>query len=122
MGDIADNDFVIKTSELSKRYGKTPAVNGLGLSVRRGEVYGFLGPNGAGKTTTLRMLLGLIKPSSGSAAVLGKDPGEPEAPEPGGRPGRVGGLLSLYVGPGEPPGRSPSLWRGGYQGDASVRC
>jgi ABC-2 type transport system ATP-binding protein len=45
--------------------------------VRRGEVYGFLGPNGAGKTTTLRMLLGLIRPSSGSATVLGHAPGDP---------------------------------------------
>lgn len=68
-------EFVVETQGLSKRYGKTLAVNSLGLSVRRGEVYGFLGPNGAGKTTTLRMLLGLIKPSSGNARVLGKEPG-----------------------------------------------
>jgi ABC-2 type transport system ATP-binding protein len=48
------------------------------MRVRRGEVYGFLGPNGAGKTTTLRMLLGLIRPTSGSALVLGRAPGSPE--------------------------------------------
>jgi ABC-2 type transport system ATP-binding protein len=48
------------------------------MRVRRGEVYGFLGPNGAGKTTTLRMLLGLIRPTSGSALVLGATPGAPE--------------------------------------------
>ncbi len=64
---------------LTKRYGRRiTAVDGLDLSVRRGEVYGFLGPNGAGKTTTLRMLLGLIRPSSGTARVLGKKPGAPE--------------------------------------------
>ncbi len=49
------------------------------MRVRRGEVYGFLGPNGAGKTTTLRMLLGLVRPTSGSARVLGAAPGSPEA-------------------------------------------
>ena len=47
----------------------------LDLGVRRGEVYGFLGPNGAGKTTTLRMLLGLVRPTSGRVAVLGVPPG-----------------------------------------------
>jgi len=52
-------------------------VNDLDLSVGRGEVYGFLGPNGAGKTTTLKMLLGLIRPTSGSAEVLGRAPGTP---------------------------------------------
>jgi ABC-2 type transport system ATP-binding protein len=72
-----DEDSVVETRDLTKRYGRTPAVEGLNLSVRRGEVYGFLGPNGAGKTTTLRMLLGLVKPSSGSASVLGEEPGSP---------------------------------------------
>ncbi|MHB9052775.1 MAG: ABC transporter ATP-binding protein [Thermoleophilia bacterium] len=55
------------------------AVDGLSMKVKRGEVYGFVGPNGAGKTTTLRMLLGLVRPSSGSCTVLGKQPGSPEA-------------------------------------------
>jgi ABC-2 type transport system ATP-binding protein len=49
------------------------------MTVRRGEIYGFLGPNGAGKTTTLRMLVGLITPTSGTATVLGRNPGEPES-------------------------------------------
>ena len=71
-------DTVIETRGLTKRYGDhILAVDGLGFSLKRGEVYGFLGPNGAGKTTTLRMLLGLVRPTSGSASVLGRDPGTP---------------------------------------------
>jgi|SRR5215218_824609 ABC-2 type transport system ATP-binding protein len=73
-------ELVIETRDLGKRYGeRVVAVDRLQLCVRHGEVYGFLGPNGAGKTTTLRMLLGLVKPSSGSARVLGASPGSPEA-------------------------------------------
>jgi len=68
---------LVETSGLGKRYGAITAVRDLNISVRRGEVYGFLGPNGAGKTTTLRMLLGLLKPSSGTAKVLGEEPGSP---------------------------------------------
>lgn len=74
-----NNDFVIETDQLTRRYGDIAAVDHLHLRVRRGEVYGFLGPNGAGKTTTLRMLLGLIKPSSGGAVVLGEAPGTAES-------------------------------------------
>jgi ABC-type multidrug transport system ATPase subunit len=89
-----DDSFVIDTSGLTKRYGeRIIAVDRLALRVRRGEVYGFLGPNGAGKTTTLRMLLGLVRPTSGSALVLGAAPGSPEALA------RVGALVespSLY--------------------------
>ena len=73
-------DFVIDTHALTRRYGEAiVAVDSLDLRVRRGEVYGFLGPNGAGKTTTLRMLLGLVRPTSGSATVLGEPPGAPAA-------------------------------------------
>lgn len=72
-------DLLVETRGLTKRYGgRITAVDSLDLAVRRGEVYGFLGPNGAGKTTTLRMLLGLIRPSSGKARVLGEKPGSPE--------------------------------------------
>lgn len=72
-----END-IIDATQLTKRYGeKVLAVNALDLHVRRGEVYGFLGPNGAGKTTTLRMLLGLIRPTSGNATVAGHAPGAP---------------------------------------------
>jgi ABC-type multidrug transport system ATPase subunit len=73
-----NESLVIETHDLSKRYGeRIVAVDHLVLRVRRGEVYGFLGPNGAGKTTTLRMLLGLVRPTSGSALVLGARPGSP---------------------------------------------
>jgi ABC-type multidrug transport system ATPase subunit len=75
-----DDGLVIETRELGKRYdGRIVAVDKLSLRVRRGEVYGFLGPNGAGKTTTLRMLLGLVRPTAGSALVLGAPPGSPES-------------------------------------------
>lgn len=71
-------DLLVETKSLSKRYGsRIVAVEDLSLNVCRGEVYGFLGPNGAGKTTTLRMLLGLVSPSSGIAKVLGEEPGAP---------------------------------------------
>jgi ABC-2 type transport system ATP-binding protein len=63
----------IETTELTKRYGPITAVDRLDLRVERGEIFGFLGPNGAGKTTTMRMLLGLVKPTAGSARVLGMD-------------------------------------------------
>jgi ABC-2 type transport system ATP-binding protein len=63
----------IRTVGLSKRYGATLALDRLDLTVRRGEVYGYLGPNGAGKTTTIRLLLGLHRPSAGSAELLGID-------------------------------------------------
>lgn len=66
---------VIETGQLTKRYGNITAVNAIDVCVGQGEVYGFLGANGAGKTTTLRTLLGLIRPTSGSACVLGSAPG-----------------------------------------------
>ena len=76
----ADSDTVVETRGLTKHYGNgIVAVDALDLVVRRGEVYGFLGPNGAGKTTTLRMLLGLIRPTSGSATAAGAAPGTPES-------------------------------------------
>ncbi|MBR4150700.1 MAG: ABC transporter ATP-binding protein [Firmicutes bacterium] len=63
----------IKTSGLTKYYGKARGITGLDLAVEQGEFFGFIGPNGAGKSTTIRTLLGLIAPTSGSAQVLGKD-------------------------------------------------
>jgi ABC-type multidrug transport system ATPase subunit len=77
---VLDDSHVVETTELTKRYGeRIVAVDRLAMQVRRGEVYGFLGPNGAGKTTTLRMLLGLVRPTSGSARVLGAEPGSPDS-------------------------------------------
>ena len=64
-------DLVIETRGLRKEFGSKTAVEDLSLSVRRGEVFGFLGPNGAGKTTSIKMLLGLVAPTSGSGSVLG---------------------------------------------------
>jgi ABC-type multidrug transport system ATPase subunit len=73
-----ENTTIVETHGLTKRYGSgVLAVSSVDMSVRRGEVYGFLGPNGAGKTTTLRMLVGLIRPTSGTATVVGHAPGDP---------------------------------------------
>jgi len=63
----------ISTQGLSKRYGRTLALDSLALEVRQGEVYGYLGPNGAGKTTTIRLLLGLHRPTAGRAELFGVD-------------------------------------------------
>jgi ABC-2 type transport system ATP-binding protein len=64
---------VIETVELSKRFGDKLAVDRLSLSVAAGEVMGFLGPNGSGKTTTIRLLMGLLRPTAGTARILGRD-------------------------------------------------
>ncbi|NUU22971.1 MAG: ABC transporter ATP-binding protein, partial [Streptomycetaceae bacterium] len=86
----ADRAPVVVTRGLSKRYGRDRlAVDGLDLVVPAGSVFGFLGPNGSGKTTTIRMLMGLIKPTSGTASVLGGPmPGAAGAVLP-----RVGALI-----------------------------
>jgi len=65
-------NWIIETENLGKHYGNITAVEGLSLRVGEGGIYTFLGLNGAGKTTTIRMLLGMIRPTSGSATVLGK--------------------------------------------------
>ena len=65
------NDYVIRTEGLTKRYGKIEAVDGLSMEVLRGHVYGLLGPNGSGKTTTMGMLLGLVRPTSGTFSLFG---------------------------------------------------
>lgn len=67
-------EVVVECRDLTKQYGTFTAVNGLNLTVRKGEIFGLLGPNGAGKTTTILMLLGLTEPTSGSVRVLGLDP------------------------------------------------
>jgi ABC-2 type transport system ATP-binding protein len=68
----------IHAMELGKRYRSTVALAGLSMTVERGEVFGFLGPNGAGKTTAVKLLLGLVRPSSGEAMVLGAPAGDRE--------------------------------------------
>ncbi|MGH2717577.1 MAG: ATP-binding cassette domain-containing protein, partial [Actinomycetota bacterium] len=65
----------IRTVALTKTYGAVTAVAGLTMTVPRGEVFGFLGPNGAGKTTSIKLLLGLARPTSGEAWVLGQPAG-----------------------------------------------
>ena len=66
-------EAVIRTHKLTKRYGSFTALAPLDLEVTKGEVLGYMGPNGAGKTTTIRLLLGLIRPSGGSAEIFGLD-------------------------------------------------
>src|SRR5207245_10324660 len=62
----------IETHGLSKHFGQRKAVDGLTISIPAGTIAGFVGPNGAGKTTTIRLLLGLVRPSAGSATILGQ--------------------------------------------------
>jgi len=71
---------VIEVSDLRKRYGKAAAVNGLSFRIADGRITGFLGPNGAGKTTTLRILLGLVRPTAGTATIDGRTYRELEDP------------------------------------------
>lgn len=85
--DGVASESAIVCHGLTKRFGKLTAVDGLSLRVGRGTVLGFLGPNGAGKTTAIRMLLGLIAPTAGSARVLGRAPGS------SGLAGRIGALV-----------------------------
>jgi len=66
-----NGNWVIQTLDLTKLFGQFPAVQGLSLQVAKGEVFGFLGPNGAGKTTTIKMLMGMLSPSSGKAQIGG---------------------------------------------------
>jgi len=71
---------MIRVADLGKKYGDFPAVDGVSLDVEKGEIHGFLGPNGAGKTTTIRMIAGLLKPTTGRVEIDGHDLArEPEA-------------------------------------------
>ena len=66
------SNFILETKDLSKRYGQQMAANNISLQVRRNTVYGLLGPNGAGKSTTMKMLIGIIRPTSGQILFNGK--------------------------------------------------
>jgi len=68
-----EGNYVIKAEKLTRKFGAFTAVDSVSFEVYKGEIFGFLGANGAGKTTAIRMLTGLLKPSSGSAAVAGSD-------------------------------------------------
>jgi len=71
--NMKTNYPLIETEQLSKRYGAKPAVEAVSFQVQGGEIFGFLGPNGAGKTTTIKMIVGLLKPTTGAARVGGFD-------------------------------------------------
>jgi len=73
MNSQTTNSPAIEVHNLTKKFGNFTAVNSISFEVPRGEIFGFLGPNGAGKTTTIRMLLGLLTPTAGSATVVGLD-------------------------------------------------
>ena len=90
---------MISTRALVKKYGRVTAVDGVDLDVREGDRYGFLGPNGSGKTTTVRMLLGLVLPTSGSIELLG-------GPVPQDRLAQVGALVEGPAFYGHLPGRT----------------
>lgn len=70
------NDSIVEIQNLHRRFGNVHAVNGLSLSVKKGEIFGLLGPNGAGKTTTIKMIMGLLEPNEGSINVMGFSPSE----------------------------------------------
>ena len=89
------SEYTITVDNLTKRFGDFTAVDHVSFRVKQGEVYGWLGPNGAGKTTTIRMLLGLLKISEGSARVLGYDPST-EAKTMQARVGYMSQLFTLY--------------------------
>jgi ABC-2 type transport system ATP-binding protein len=103
----------IRTEALVKRYGRggTVALKGLDLTVATGEVFGFLGPNGAGKSTTIRILLDLIRPTSGSVRVLGADPRS--AP---GRRAEIGYLAGDFVANPRQSGRELLTYLGKLRG------
>ena len=71
----------IEVSDLTKYYGKIKGIEKVNFSVNKGEIHGFLGPNGAGKTTTIRILVGLLKQTSGSSTIFGIESGTIKAKE-----------------------------------------
>jgi ABC-2 type transport system ATP-binding protein len=92
-----DDRFAVEAVDLVKDFGETRAVDGVTLAVPPGSIYGLLGPNGAGKTTTLRMLIGIIDPSSGTRRVLGRERPLEAAPEVGYLPEERGLYPAMYA-------------------------
>src|SRR5512143_391398 len=89
------DEYLIEVNNLSKSYGNVPAVNGLDLQVRAGEMVGLVGPDGAGKTTAMRLLCGALRPTHGSMRVAGYDiPGQVEKAREG--IGYLAQRFSLY--------------------------
>ncbi|HEY7428467.1 MAG TPA: ABC transporter ATP-binding protein, partial [Gemmataceae bacterium] len=70
---MSPSDPVVVTNRLTKKYGDRVVLDGLSLAVDRGQILGFIGPNGAGKTTTIKILVGLARPTNGSASIAGAD-------------------------------------------------
>src|SRR5262245_60331921 len=91
-----DQTPAVEIDQLTRRYGDFIAANAVTLTVGRGEVFGFLGPNGAGKTTTIKMLCGLVRPSSGRGTVDGLDIAK-EGDRIKARIGYMSQLFSLYT-------------------------
>jgi ABC-2 type transport system ATP-binding protein len=95
--NAATSGLAVEAVDLVKDFGDTRAVNGVSLAVPTGSIYGLLGPNGAGKTTTLRMLIGIIDPSSGVRRVLGREDPIDAAPEVGYLPEERGLYPSMHA-------------------------
>ncbi|MEW6745519.1 MAG: ABC transporter ATP-binding protein [Planctomycetota bacterium] len=93
--DLGGEIPVIQVTDLTKWYGKVRGIEGVTLTVGRGEIFGFLGPNGAGKTTTIRLLLGLLRPTRGEARVLGARAWGPQV-QPHERLGYLPGEIELW--------------------------
>lgn len=118
-GSVHDAQAVIHIKGLTKSFGRFRALNGLDLTVDKGEVHGFLGPNGAGKSTTIRVLLGLLKADAGSVRLLGGDPWR-DMVELHRRLAYVPGDVSLW--PGMTGGEAIDLLGGLRGGINEARC
>ena len=99
---MTTNDLVIETQSLTKRYGKILAVDQLTMEVPRGHIFGLLGPNGSGKTTTMGMLLGLVKPTSGTFNLLGASTAASGSSPSHRRDSRNPIVLPVSIGPQQP--------------------
>ena len=99
--------FVVQTDSLAKEFANGRGVHGIDIEVRQGEIFGFLGPNGAGKSTTIRVLLGMARPTSGTAHVLGSIP---EATDRGPRTASATSPASSRCTPASPVAPTSNAW------------